>query len=100
MDKEKHQTVKYVVGPKKASQASNDNRFKKLCELKDELFEVESAKNKITLDLPIYLGYFILQYAKLRMLEWYYDFLDKFVERDDFEYIEMDTGKYGTNLLF
>ena len=25
------------------------------------------------------------------MLEWYYDFLDVFVDRCDFEYIEMDT---------
>ena len=25
------------------------------------------------------------------MLEWYYDFLDVFVDRSDFEYIEMDT---------
>ncbi|KAK3727521.1 hypothetical protein QZH41_009984 [Actinostola sp. cb2023] len=30
-------------------------------------------------------------YAKLRMLEFYYDFIDKFVDRSDFQYLEMDT---------
>ena len=49
------------------------------------------AKRKIRLDLPIQLGYFILQYAKLRMLEFYYDFMDCYVDRSDFEYCEMDT---------
>ena len=49
------------------------------------------AKRKIKLDLPIQLGYYILQYAKLRMLEFYYDFMDVYVDRADFEYCEMDT---------
>ena len=31
------------------------------------------------------------QYAKLRMLQFYYDFLDKYIDRSDFEYCEMDT---------
>ena len=73
-----------------------------MTELDDDLFEIESAKKKITLNLPIYLGYFILQYAKQRMLEFYYDFLCKYVRREDFSYLEMDTGNYisYTNLLF
>ncbi len=29
--------------------------------------------------------------AKLRMLEFYYDFIDKYIEREDFELLEMDT---------
>ncbi len=31
------------------------------------------------------------QLAKLRMLEFYYDFLDKFLDRREFELIQMDT---------
>ena len=49
------------------------------------------SKKNIALDLPISLGYFILQYAKLRMLQFYYDCIDVYVDRSDFEYIEMDT---------
>lgn len=49
------------------------------------------AKRVIKLDLSIQLGYFVLQYAKLRMLQFYYDFMDSFVSRSDIEYCEMDT---------
>ena len=37
------------------------------------------------------IGFFVYQYAKLRMLQFYYDFLDKYLERSDFQYFEMDT---------
>lgn len=43
------------------------------------------------MNLPIQIEYFILQYAKLRMLQFYYDFMLKFVNRDDSEYCEIDT---------
>ncbi len=35
--------------------------------------------------LPLHLGFFVYQYAKLRMLQFYY------VERPLFQYCEMDT---------
>ena len=35
--------------------------------------------------------YWILQLAKLRMLEFYYLFLDRYLQREDFELLEMDT---------
>ena len=90
MDKEKHQTVKYVTSKRDACLAVNQPVFRKITEL-DELYEIESVKKRVSLNLPIYLGYFILQYAKLRMLEFYYDCLDVLVDRSDFEYMEMDT---------
>ena len=34
----------------------------------------------------------VYQIAKLRMLEFYYDFLDKYLDRRDFELIQMDTN--------
>ena len=37
------------------------------------------------------IGFFVYQYAKLHMLSFYYDFMDKFLDRADFEYCEMDT---------
>lgn len=41
--------------------------------------------------MTIQLGFFVLQYAKLRMLQFYYDFLDQYIDRSDFEFMEMDT---------
>jgi hypothetical protein len=49
------------------------------------------SKKTITLDLPMQIGCFVYQYAKLRMLEFYYDFMDVFVDRSDFQYCSMDT---------
>jgi hypothetical protein len=37
------------------------------------------------------IGCFVYQYSKLRMLEFYYDFMDVFVDRRDFQYCAMDT---------
>lgn len=63
---------------------------------------MEMAKRVIKLDLPIQLGYYILQNAKLRMLEFYYDFMDVYVDRVDFEILrkkgdlQLAETKFGT----
>ncbi|RUS69038.1 hypothetical protein EGW08_023211 [Elysia chlorotica] len=57
----------------------------------NDLFEVESAKNKVRWNLPLQIGFFVYQYAKLRMLQFHYDFVDKFLSRDDYQLCEMDT---------
>ena len=62
-----------------------------MTELPDGYYEVEKTKKKINLDLPIHIGVFILNCAKLRMLEFYYDFLDYYLSREDFQIMEMDT---------
>ena len=67
------------------------NIFYSLTELPNGYYEVEKTKKKIILDLPIHLAVFILNYAKLRTLEFYYDCVDKYLSREDFEYSEMDT---------
>ena len=49
------------------------------------------TKKTIKLNLPIQVGFFVYQYAKLRMLQFCYDFLDKYLDRTDFQMCEMDT---------
>ena len=49
------------------------------------------SKERIKLDTPIVIGFSILQLAKLRMLEFYYDLMLKYFDRSDFEYVQMDT---------
>lgn len=72
-------------------QEVNNRLFMAVTDLQDEVYEVEKAKQMIIFDLPIQLGYFILQYARLWMLQFYYDFMDSHVNRKDFQYCEMDT---------
>ena len=40
---------------------------------------------------PIIVGFFIIQYAKLRMLELYYNFFDELCDVNKFEELEMDS---------
>jgi hypothetical protein len=91
MDKEKHQDIRYISGKAKAVVMANDNDFKNMTELGKNMFELEMAKSQIVVDLPIQVGYFVLQIAKLRMLEFYYDFLDVFLERESYMLSHMDT---------
>ena len=88
--KEKHHDVVYV-NESEISTEIIDNHFYDMTELPDGYYEVEKTKQKINLDLPIHIGVFILNYAKLRMLEFYYDFLDYYLSREDFQILEMDT---------
>lgn len=93
MDQGKFQSVSYVQGEGMVMIEANKPQLKKNSTLneEDEYFEVENAKEKLDINLPIQIGYFILQYAKLRMLQFYYDYLDVYVDRSDFHYCEMDT---------
>lgn len=91
MDKEKHMNVKFYNDVWNTQQAINSPRFQKLSEISDDLFEVSSSKTSLRLDLPIQIGFQILQLAKLRMLEFYYDCLDIHCDRSQFEMLEMDT---------
>ena len=48
-------------------------------------------KKKIKCDLPIQIGFFVFTYAKMRKLQFYYHCIDAFLDRRDFQYLEMDT---------
>ena len=75
----------------KASQLINSHFFRALDAIDEDTYEVQSCKKSINLNLPLQIGYFVYQYAKPRMLQFYYDFQDKFLDRSDFQYCEMDT---------
>ena len=51
----------------------------------------ETYKTHISVHTPIQIGFFILQYAKLRMLEFYYDCLNLYLDRNSFELTQTDT---------
>ena len=59
--------------------------------MNNSLYEVELAKAQIEHKEPIIVGFFILKYAKLRMLELYYNFCTNFCDVTKFEELEMDT---------
>ena len=90
MDRSKHTITKYL-NDEKTHKAIKEPLFKRLNSVKKDLYEVELLKSTIEHREPIIVGFFILQYAKLRMLELYYNFYDKFCDVNKFEELEMDT---------
>ena len=68
MDRSRHTITKYL-NDEKAHKAINSKFFKKLNHLNDNLYEVEPVKADVEHKEPIIVGFFILQYAKLRMLD-------------------------------
>ena len=62
------------------------------------LYEIELAKAQIEHKEPIIVGFFILQYAKLRMLELYYNFYTRFCDVNKLEELEMDTDSLYIDL--
>ena len=78
---QEHQVSRYLV----------DYSFHRCIQLRAKTFEVEMSKKTIRLDLPMLIDCFVYQHAKLRMMEFYYDFMDVFVDRSDFQYCAMDT---------
>ena len=90
-DKERFTNVKYVTDISSASKLVNSKHFIDMDELADDVFEIQLSKQRIKLDTPIVIGFSILQLAKLRMLQFYYDVMSKYVCRKDFQYVTMDT---------
>ena len=86
----KHAEISFVSADK-LKRRIRDPLFKKATHLSDNFVELEMHKKVLKHDLPLHIGYFVYQYAKLRMLQFYYDCLDKYVAREDFELCEMDT---------
>ena len=73
LDRSRRTVTKYL-SDEKTHGAINTKLFKQLDHINYQLFEVELATADIEHRDPIIVGFFILQYAKLRMLELYYKF--------------------------
>ena len=89
-NKENHHNIIYVDESEIGSQIISPHFFD-MTELPDGYYEVERTKPLINLNIPIHVGVFILSYAKLHMLEFYYDCVNKYLSHEDFIYCEMDT---------
>ena len=68
----KRRNVEYCSDAE-ASRKVNTPLFRKLDNITEDTYEVESCKKNIKLNLPSQIGFFVYQYTKLRMLQFYYD---------------------------
>ena len=68
--------------------------FEDLEEIGDA-YKIELRKDEVKINRPFQVGIVVYhRLAKRRMLEFYYDFLDKYIDRRDFELIQMDTDSF------
>ena len=79
----------YAKDDKVVDRALRSTYFEDLDEI-GRAYELESRKPPILIRRPFQVGIAVYQLAKLKMLEFYYD-LDRYVDRRDFELIQMDT---------
>ena len=97
-NRSRHIITKYLTD-EKTHKATNEPLFKILNTVEKDKYEVELLKSNIEHREPIIVGFFILQYAKLRMLEVYYNFFDKFCDLKKFEELERDKTHFTWHWL-
>ena len=90
MDRSRQSGTKYLSDDKTHS-ANKSKLFKRPDLVNNSLYKVELAKAQIEHKEPIIVGFFILQYVKLRMLELYYSFITELCDITKFEEFETDT---------
>ena len=88
--KERQTRVIYTKDQRVADKTKRSVWFNDMEEI-DDVFELEFRKEKVTINRPFQIGIVAYQLAKLRMLQLYYGCLDYFIDRRDFELIQMDT---------
>ena len=88
MDKSRHTITKYL-NDEKTHKAINELLFKRLNTVQEDSYEIELLKS--TIEHKEIVGFFILQYANLRMHELYCNFFDKFCDVNQFEELKRKT---------
>ena len=73
MDRSRHNVTK-CLNDEKTHGTINTKLFKRLDHINDQSYEIELAETETEHREPIVVGCFKLQYAKIRMLELYYNF--------------------------
>ena len=91
---EKHMNTKFTTDENLIDKIFRSPYFDDLEEISEGAFEVRQRKRQVTITRPCQCGIAVYQLAKLRMLEFHYDFLDRFCDRRDFELIQMDTDSF------
>ncbi len=89
-DLERHTKTRYTQDEAEVDKTFRSPFFDDLDVINDT-YELKERKRQVEINRPYQCGIAVYQLAKLRMLQFYHDFLDKYVDRRDFELIQMDT---------
>ena len=97
MDRNRHGVTK-CLSDEKTNGAFHIRLFKRIGCINDKMYEMELVELEIEHKETNFVGFFILQDAKLRLLEIYYYFFDKYCEVAKFEELGLDTNSLNLAL--
>ena len=92
-DKGSHKRARFTREEKVVDKALRSPFFDNLEEA-GGTYEIKERKQTVMIKRPYQCGIAVYQLAKLRMLEFFNDFLDKYFSRQDFELCCMDTDSF------
>ena len=90
----KHLKTTFIINEELVDKSFRLPFFKDLEEI-NTTFEIKECKQHATIMRPYQCTIVIYQLAKLHMLEFYYDFLDKYLDWYDFELIQIQMDTYS-----
>ena len=93
INKDKHRVVTYC-DDSTVNEEINNPRFVNLEVVSPSVYKIKSLKKKVINDLPIQIGLFVYLNAKLTMLQFLYDFLFKFCQKEKLSLLETDTDSF------
>ena len=89
----RHKSTKFTREERSVDKALRPPFFDNLEEI-GGAYEIKEVKRSVMIKRPYQCGIAVYELAKLRILEFYYDFLDKYFSRQDFELCYMDTDSF------
>lgn len=100
MDTSKHTRTVFSSDLKQVLRYHNDPKFVSSARLtvtdpetsaESILYEITKGSRRIHRNRPVHVGVAVYDLAKLRMLEFYYDFIDLVIPREKFVIAQCDT---------
>ena len=88
-----HKSTKFTRKERVVDKALRSLFFNNLEEI-GGAYEIKEFERTVIMKRPYHCGIAVYQLGKLQMLEFYYDFLDKYFSRKDFELCYMDTDSF------
>ena len=93
----KHRDIKLVTTDKKRSKLASEPNYHTINLISEDLSTIEMKKTKVKMNQPIYLGLSILEFSKIVMYEFWYDYM-KPKYGNDVKLCYMDTNSFIMNI--
>ena len=97
-NKDKHGQIKFVEDGWQVCQEINEPTFRDATVLAKGLVQLTTTKRKVKQNVPVQVGKFILDYAKMHMVNLYYHVLREYCDMSKIDLVSMDTDSFTLSL--